>query len=56
LRARDADPTSADPFAGLGELAHRRGDERAARSYLERARSLDAHDEAVLRLARELGA
>jgi Flp pilus assembly protein TadD len=56
LRARDADPTSADPFAGLGELAHRRGDERTARAYLERARSLDAHDEAVLRLARELGA
>jgi tetratricopeptide (TPR) repeat protein len=56
LRARDADPTSADPFAGLGELAHRRGDEQAARAYLARARSLDAHDEAVLRLARELGA
>ena len=56
LAPLEADPTSADPFAGLGELAHRRGDEQAARAYLARARSLDAHDEAVLRLARELGA
>jgi tetratricopeptide (TPR) repeat protein len=55
-RARDADPTSPEPLVGLGEVAHRRGDDRSARADLERARSLDAGDPAVLRLAHELGA
>jgi tetratricopeptide (TPR) repeat protein len=55
-RAQNVDPASADPLAGLGEVAHRRGDAAAARAYLARARALDAHSEAVIRLARELGA
>ena len=55
-RARDTDPTSPEPLVGLAEVAHRRGDEQTARAELERARSLDARDPAVVRLGRELGA
>jgi len=54
-RAQNVDPASADPLAGLGEVAHRRGDAAAARAYLSRARALDPHSDAVIRLARELG-
>jgi len=54
-RAQNVDPASADPLAGLGEVAHRRGDAAAARAYLARARALDAQSDAVTRLARELG-
>ncbi|GAC1299322.1 MAG: hypothetical protein NVSMB19_03210 [Vulcanimicrobiaceae bacterium] len=54
-RARDADPTSADPWVGLGDAAARRGDRVAARAFLARARAIAPASEAVLRLARELG-
>ena len=53
-RARDADPTSAEPLAGLGDAAFSRGDVAAARDYLARARVLDPNSDAVRRLAREL--
>ena len=55
-RAWDVDPTSAEALAGLGDVAHRQGDDAAARAYLARSRVLDATDAAVRRLARELGA
>jgi tetratricopeptide (TPR) repeat protein len=54
-RARDADPTSAEPIAGLGDAAFRRGDVAAARAYLARARALDPASAAVGTLARKLG-
>ncbi|GAC1304379.1 MAG: hypothetical protein NVSMB21_04780 [Vulcanimicrobiaceae bacterium] len=54
-RAREADPTSADPIAGLGDAAARRGDARAARVFLARARALDGRSPAVERLAHEIG-
>lgn len=54
-RARDLDPTSADPIVGFGDAAARRGDRTAARAYLARARALDPRSEAVGRLAREIG-
>ena len=53
-RARTLDPTSADPLAGLGDLAYRRGDLARARAYLARARALDRRSVAVLRLAIKL--
>ncbi len=53
-RARDADPTSAEPLAGLGDAAFSRGDVASARGYLARARALDPESDAVHRLAREL--
>ncbi len=53
-RARDADPTSAEPLAGLGDAAFSRGDIAAARAYLARARALDPESDAVHNLAREL--
>jgi len=55
-RARDADPTSADPLVGLGDAAVRRGDAAVARAYLARARALDPASEAVARLAAAIGA
>jgi hypothetical protein len=54
LRERDADPASAEPFAGLGDVALRQGNVARARLYLARARSLDASSAAVERLARKL--
>ncbi len=53
-RARDVDPASAEPVAGLGEVALREGSAARARSYLVRAQALDASSDAVHRLAREL--
>ena len=55
-RARDADPTSAEPLAGLGAVAAERGDRAAARALLARARALDPASDAVRNLARALGA
>ncbi len=54
-RARDADPTSAEPIAGLGDAAFRRGDIAAAQADLARARVLDPTSAAVGTLARKLG-
>lgn len=54
-RARDLDPTGADPLLGLGEVAARRGDRAAARRYLARARSLVPDPAAADRLAHEIG-
>jgi len=54
-RARDADPTDADSYAGMGDIAFRRGNRAAARRYLARAQALDADAASVVRLARELG-
>ncbi len=54
-RARDADPTSADPLLGLGDAAARRGDLAAARAFLARARAIDPRSPAVGRLAHEIG-
>jgi tetratricopeptide (TPR) repeat protein len=51
----DIDPASADSIAGLGVVALRRGDRSAARTYLLRARSLDARSGMVGELERELG-
>jgi tetratricopeptide (TPR) repeat protein len=56
VRARDVDPASAEPFAGLGEIALRQGDPARARQYLARAQSLDRASNAAGRLARELRA
>ena len=53
-RARVADPTRAEPLAGLGDLALRRGDRAAAAEDLARARELDPHADAVERLAAAL--
>ncbi len=55
VRARDVDPTAAEPFVGLAESALRRGDAAGARANFARARDIDPSDPAVLRLARELG-
>ncbi len=54
-RARDVDPTSAEPLLGLGDAAARRGDMQSARAFLARARAVDATSEAARRLAREIG-
>ena len=54
-RARDVDPTSAEPLAGLGDVAFRQGDAAGARSYLARARALDPGSAAVRTLALKLG-
>jgi tetratricopeptide (TPR) repeat protein len=54
LRARDVDPASAEPFAGLGEIALRQGNPARAKLYLARAQSIDASAPAVQRLAREI--
>jgi tetratricopeptide (TPR) repeat protein len=54
-RARDADPTSAEPYTGFGDIALRRGDRSAARAALARARALDPRSAAVARLAAQLG-
>jgi tetratricopeptide (TPR) repeat protein len=54
-RAREADPTSVDAVAGLGDLAHRRGRDDEARAYLERARRMDPNAPAVRLLAHTLG-
>ncbi len=53
-RARLTDPTSAEPLAGLGDLALRRGDRAAAAQNLARARALDPDSAAVQRLAQAL--
>ncbi|MBD5634000.1 MAG: hypothetical protein IAI49_05920 [Candidatus Eremiobacteraeota bacterium] len=53
-RARDVDPTSAEPVEGLGDAAWRRHDDAAARAYLARARALDPTSAAVLSLERKL--
>lgn len=53
-RARATDPTSAEPLAGLGDLALRRGDRAAAAENLARARALDPNSDAVQRLAQAL--
>jgi tetratricopeptide (TPR) repeat protein len=55
LKARDADVTRPEPFAGLGETAFRLGDKTAALAYLARAQKIDAANDAVVRLAHELG-
>jgi tetratricopeptide (TPR) repeat protein len=55
-RARDLDPASAEPLAGLGEIALRQGRPARARAYLLRARAIDPSSNAVRRLAHELGA
>ncbi len=55
LKARDADVTRPEPLAGLGEAALRLGDRAQALAYLARARKLGASNDAVVRLARELG-
>jgi tetratricopeptide (TPR) repeat protein len=54
-RARDADPTSAEPISGLGDAAFRRGDRAAALGFLGRARALDPSSAAVASLAAKLG-
>jgi len=53
-RARDADPTAAEAYAGLGETALRRGDRVRARAELERAEQLGPDMASVRRLAQEL--
>jgi tetratricopeptide (TPR) repeat protein len=55
VRARDLDPASAEPLAGLGEVALRQGNVPRARVLLNRAGSIDPKSNAVRRLARELG-
>jgi tetratricopeptide (TPR) repeat protein len=55
-RARDVDPASAEPFAGLGEIALREGNPVRARLYLVRAQALNPASDAAGRLARELDA
>jgi tetratricopeptide (TPR) repeat protein len=54
-RARDADPTSVEPVAGLGAVALADGDVAFARACLERARTLDPASAATHRLASALG-
>ncbi len=54
-RARDVDPTSAEPLAGLGDAAFSRDDPARARAYLAQARARNAASDAVRNLARELG-
>jgi HPt (histidine-containing phosphotransfer) domain-containing protein len=54
-RARDADPTSVEPVAGLGAVALADGDVAFARACLERARTLDPASAATHRLANALG-
>lgn len=53
-RAVTADPASAEAIAGLGVVAHRRGDVVAARRYLDRARRIDPQALMVRALEREL--
>jgi tetratricopeptide (TPR) repeat protein len=53
-RAVAANPASADGIAGLGVVAHRRGDAAAARSDLDRARRIDPQALMVRALEREL--
>jgi tetratricopeptide (TPR) repeat protein len=53
-RARDADPASAEPLAGMGDVALRLGQRERARAFLARAKALDATSAAVLRLEHEL--
>ncbi len=53
-RARDADPSAAEAYAGLGETALRRGDRVRARAELERAERLGPDMASVRRLAQEL--
>jgi len=55
-RARDIDPASAEPLAGLGEIALRQGNPVRARAYLVRAQALNPASDAAGRLARELDA
>jgi len=55
-RAAAVDPTSAEPFVGMGEAALQIGRLAAARDDLERARGLNATSPAVQRLARKLDA
>lgn len=52
--ARDADPRSAAPLAALGDVALRRGNVSAARSFLKRALALDPVSDAVQRLATQV--
>ncbi len=55
VRAAGVSPNSAEPLAGLGDLALRRGDRQAAALQLARARMLDPQSPAVKRLALALG-
>jgi len=55
LKAREADVTRPEPLAGLGETAYRLGDRATALGYLARAQKIDPRNDAVVRLARELG-
>jgi tetratricopeptide (TPR) repeat protein len=55
LKARDVDVTLPEPLTGLGETALRLGDRSAALGYLARARKLNPANDAVVRLAHELG-
>ncbi|MDQ2908827.1 MAG: tetratricopeptide repeat protein, partial [Candidatus Eremiobacteraeota bacterium] len=50
-RARSVSPSSADPYAGLGDLALRRGDRPQAARELARAQRLNPDSAAVRRLA-----
>ncbi len=54
-RARDADPTSAQAWAGLAEVALRGGDLATARADLARARRLGPALPLVERLGEQLG-
>lgn len=54
LRARNVSPSSADPYAGLGDVALRRGNRAQAAHDLARARELDPNSAAVRRLAQAL--
>jgi tetratricopeptide (TPR) repeat protein len=53
-QAREADPSAAEAYAGLGEVARRRGDRALARTELSRAQQLGPQLPAVRRLAQEL--
>lgn len=53
-RAADLDPRSADAIAGLGVIAWKDGDRRAAVDYLTRARAIDSNALMVRALERDL--
>ena len=53
-RSIDVNPASAQAYAGLGIIALRSGDRRAAQAYAARSRALDSHSRFLARLDREL--
>jgi len=54
-QAREADPSAAEAYAGLGEVALHRGDVAGARDELERAERLGPQVPSVRKLAHDLG-